>query len=511
MIRAGDLNRQFLKIIRCFDFLMFQKAGTYSNKNKTLWFWMSGLLLLGAITISLIKFGDYYLQFIAIIAVAGGGILFRALGIRHSFHVVLLSLPLSINLPITGNHQLMFPSELLIAAFGLSVVLYWLQHPDQFSEWFKLPMTVAVCGYIFFMTVSVMFSEMPAVSVKSAIVKILYIISFYGGGYIYFRNNKYDGQYVWYYLVPLLSVISYVLFYHSGFSFSKDVSGYVTKPFFQDHTIYSAAIAFFLPPVISMAVTTPGFRKIGYIIISVVLILALLIAASRAAWLSVIVAFIFGLLLVVKFPKMGFVLLFIFSSILIYVKSDDIIWQLKSNRFDSSARNAGIEEQTKSVTNITNDQSNAERINRWKCALLMFMEKPLTGFGPGTFQFSYFPFQRDRDMTRISVKTPYNIEAGRGGTAHNEFLLILSESGLFAAMFFVLVVIMTVSIGISACYAFQFNYKIFALLLSFITFVVHSLFNNFLDTDKTAILFYSVIAFFAANHFLKSHQHGYER
>jgi O-antigen ligase len=47
----------------------------------------------------------------------------------------------------------------------------------------------------------------------------------------------------------------------------------------------------------------------------------------------------------------------------------------------------------KSMTNISTDASNVERINRWKCAWRMFQDKPLMGFGPGTYQFYYGQFQ----------------------------------------------------------------------------------------------------------------------
>ena len=40
-----------------------------------------------------------------------------------------------------------------------------------------------------------------------------------------------------------------------------------------------------------------------------------------------------------------------------------------------------------SISNISTDASNMERINRWKCALKMFVEKPVFGWGPGTYQF----------------------------------------------------------------------------------------------------------------------------
>jgi O-antigen ligase len=125
----------------------------------------------------------------------------------------------------------------------------------------------------------------------------------------------------------------------------------------------------------------------------------------------------------------------------------------------------------------------------------MFVEKPFTGFGSGTYQFEYFPFQRQRDMTMISVTSPYNIEKGRGGTAHNEYLLVLSESGLPAALAFLFFILLSVKLAFRHLKTDPAKRGFHAaMLFAFMTFLTHSLFNNFLDTDKAAALFYLAVA-----------------
>jgi len=465
---------------------------------KELWYWTSGLMLLFVLMFILTSLSGYFFQIMAILAVAGCGILFYFIGIRRSFHILLLSLPLSLNVPVTGSNQLMFPSELLVVAFGLGVLLYWIKNTNEFLEWLQQPVTIALLCYLFFMLVSVFFSELIVVSVKSAIIKFIYVTSFYGGGYLYFKSVKHESGFVDYYLVPLCLVVMFVLFRHLQFSFSNDVAGYVTKPFFQDHTIYSAALSFILPLALIRAIQTSGFTKTVFGFVSALLIIGLILASSRASWLSSIISFIIGLLVILRFPRILLALVFIGGLFFVTFNSSELIWKLKANRFDSNARNAGIEAQTKSVTNITNDQSNAERINRWKCAWRMFLEKPFTGFGPGTYQFSYIPFQRENEMTNISVKSPYNIAEGRGGTAHNEYLLVLAESGAPAAFCFLLVILIALITGFNSAYNPDMGITTLAMLLAFLTFIIHSFFNNFLDTDKTAMLFYISIAFFAS-------------
>ena len=97
---------------------------------------------------------------------------------------------------------------------------------------------------------------------------------------------------------------------------------------------------------------------------------------------------------------------------------NNLITTLSTNDQDSSDN---LVEHFSSLSNITTDASNMERINRWKCALKMFKEKPILGWGPSTYQFNYAPYQISSDKTIISTNF------GDGGNAHSEYLGILSE------------------------------------------------------------------------------------
>ncbi|HKC67227.1 MAG TPA: O-antigen ligase family protein, partial [Bacteroidia bacterium] len=168
---------------------------------------------------------------------------------------------------------------------------------------------------------------------------------------------------------------------------------------------------------------------------------------------------------------------------------------------DSNAKQSGILQQTKSITNVTNDKSNAERLNRWLCAIRMFKDKPYTGFGVGTYQFEYLSYQRKKEMTMISVTSPYNIKHGHGGSAHSEYLLCLSESGIFAFISFMGILLSAFYYGIKMLNE-QIPLKIKIILTmvlsALFSYCVHVLFNNFLDIDKAAFLFWSSLSVISA-------------
>jgi O-antigen ligase len=166
--------------------------------------------------------------------------------------------------------------------------------------------------------------------------------------------------------------------------------------------------------------------------------------------------------------------------------------KLEKNKQDSST---DFVEHIQSISNISSDASNLERINRWQSAIRMFEERPVFGWGPGTYQFVYAPYQRSKERTIIS--TNY----GDMGNAHSEYIGPLSESGVLGMLTFVAIVI-TVIVTALRVYKRAQNRQIKILVLSFLlglmTYYVHGLLNNFLDTDKASVPFWAFTAIILA-------------
>jgi O-antigen ligase len=125
----------------------------------------------------------------------------------------------------------------------------------------------------------------------------------------------------------------------------------------------------------------------------------------------------------------------------------------------------------------------------------MFKEKPLFGWGPGTYTFKYAPFQVSYE------KTPISTDAGDRGNAHSEYLGPLSESGLLGSLTFIAIVIVTLITGFRVYKKVETKVlKIFtlSLVLGLITYYTHGILNNFLDTDKASALFWGFAAMLVA-------------
>ena len=140
-----------------------------------------------------------------------------------------------------------------------------------------------------------------------------------------------------------------------------------------------------------------------------------------------------------------------------------------------------------SVSNVQTDISNLERINRWKCAIRMFKDRPITGFGPGTYQFVYYRYQVKNEMTRIST---YH---GEKGNAHSEYLGSLCETGLPGLLIYLVSVFLVLYTAVKIIYKTKDKLIFFltiTITLCLLTFYIHTVFNGFLDNDKIGSLYY---------------------
>ncbi|MEM6726780.1 MAG: O-antigen ligase family protein, partial [Bacteroidota bacterium] len=258
--------------------------------------------------------------------------------------------------------------------------------------------------------------------------------------------------------------------------------------------IYGAALAFVLPMLIlfwwhwrSFGINFSNRFLLGAL--TILIFVGELMAFSRAAWLSLVA--VGGLAILMRFkvrPSFIFAMVVV-TSLGLYLFQEPIMMRLQEN--ESISNKGNVTEHIGSVTNLESDASNLERLNRWFCAWQMFLDKPLQGFGPGTYQFQYGPYQTSTSKTYIS--TNY----GDRGNAHSEYLTYLSEQGLPGFLIFIIWVGYTIALGMRLVYRTRdpvARYLAFGALLGLCTFFFHGLFNTFIDQDKMAGLVFPAMA-----------------
>lgn len=410
-------------------------------------------------------------------------------------YLIIFATPLAINLrDYEQQLSLSLPTEPLLFAVLIIFIIKLLFERKYDSKILKHPVTVLIVFYLLWMLLTSLTSEMPLVSFKYFIARLWFIIPFYFIVILLFRKLSIIKLLPWLYVIPLGIVIIYSTFRLYLWAFDEQAAHWVMEPFYNDHTAYGAAISMFVPVFAGFLFDKQFNRtqKLFAAILFFILIAGLYFSYSRAAWISVVVAMGIAMVLLLKI-KFRWVFLTI-SVILVafFYFQNEILWSLEKNKQDSSAN---FVEHVESISNISSDASNLERINRWQSAFRMFEQRPFWGWGPGTYQFIYAPFQKTQNKTIISTN------AGDKGTAHSEYIGPLAESGILGMLNMLAIVFM---VGYTAVrlYKRSKNQEVRLLcmiyFLGLVTYFIHGAMNNFLDTDKCSIPFWSFIAVIVA-------------
>ena len=389
----------------------------------------------------------------------------------HFYAALVGVLPWSPDVAV-GRWHIQLPSEALTCWLGFYLLWFVWHNPALLRVINFRPVVVwASLAWLLWLVISMLCSTMPLVSFKYGLVEAGNWLVFFIGFLLF------PGW--WQRLLPIFiysmgGVVIYTLAHHSQYDFRADQSMLAPLPFFPDHTLYSAILVMLLPVLPFL------FKKQMAAFLGLLFLTGLVFASCRAAWLSLLAG---GLLIAPLVFRQKLKWWLLAASLLLL---------------------AGITVKDKIQEKIHRDVSALERMNRYTAALHMASERPFMGFGPGTYQFQYLPFQQAEQMTRISITDPQKDlrpdQFGRGGGGHSEYFQALSENGWPGLVFWLCLAGMTLFTGIS-CFLYSQNtdnrWFILAVTGSLLTFFIHALFNNFLHDGRLAMLFWGQITWLA--------------
>lgn len=403
------------------------------------------------------------------------------------------SIPLKEFYPNLG-FNIDIPTEPLFVGIMLIFILKLLIEHKYDRKILKHPLTIMIIIYIVWHLVTVCTSTMPLVSLKSWLASLWFILPFFFLGVLLFRNERNIYKFFFLYMIPFAALIIFTLVKHSAYNFDQHIGNGIMNPFFNDHTSYGAAIAMFIPFLLGFSLNREinwKWRIVSAILLGI-FITGLIFSYTRAAWISLLGALAMFLILKFKISNKIVFALIVIGIGGVVLMQDRILIKMEGNKVESST---DFSKHIKSISNITSDASNLERINRWNCAIRMFKEKPVFGWGPGTYQFKYAPFQHSDEKTIISTN------AGDGGNAHSDYLGSLAESGLFGMLNYILVCIMIYITGTRTYRKLKdkrLKMIVASALCGLVTYIIHGALNNFLDIDKIAVPFWGFAAMIVA-------------
>lgn len=450
------------------------------------------LLLVGFVFAAGLCVAKERFMVIPLVAVVAAGAYLLIFRVEWAMYLMALSTPFSITMTDAEvNVGLSLPSELLmIALTGLFFfrILYDLKIKPKLAYH---PVSIAIYLYLFWIFVTSITSEIPLVSFKFLASKIWFITSCY---FMVIQLMKKEvGSWVRFfncYAIGLAVVVLITTAKSLAVGLDSHSMHWIMEPYYNDHTAYGCVLAFFLPLTIGLIFLPQNrlFNKLFYIALSLIFMVGLYCSFSRAAWISFVLAI--GVWCIVKLKiKFSWVVAatLLFGGTFYYF-ADDILYKMSRNSQDSSGK---LTEHLQSITNISTDASNVERLNRWNSAFGMIRERPVVGWGPGTYQFVYAPFQKP------AYKTIITTDFGDGGNAHSEYIGPCAETGFVGLATVIALVILSLYYGFRTYKKSsvpQVRILVLSGTLALITYFIHGALNNFLDTDKLSLPFWSVFA-----------------
>ena len=461
------------------------------NKQETYWVYLVSFLFI-AMNAFLIAREFYYFSLVPLV------LLFVLIAFYSLDRLVLIAVfvtPLSIQLSdiIDGyEFDLSLPSEPIMIGILLFFLLKYLFEGRFDRKIMRHPVSIAIWLNLAWIFITCITSTMPLVSCKLLISRIWFGVVFYLVASQIFKDRENIQRYIWLYISSFLIVVAYAWSQHARFGFfHQQAAHWVVQPFYNDHTSYGATLAMLIPVVIGFIFTLEGtslFRRVSSWFVLAIFIAATLFSYTRAAWVSIMGAIVVFIILRLRIRFVYIALIGVVSLAFLYSQREQILIQLEQNKEVSSE---DLMEHVKSISNVATDASNMERLNRWSCALRMFREKPVFGWGPGTYMFKYAPFQLEREKTEISTN------AATLGNAHSEYIGPLAESGFLGTLSFLAIVIATFVTGVRNWYGGadrKTRIISLSLIIGLVTYYLHGLLNNFLDTDKASVLFWGYTA-----------------
>jgi len=462
-----------------------------TDKIKTYWVYGVSIVFI-ALNLFLLARGQYWALLLPVALFVA---LMYIFALDKLILLIVFLTPLAVNIRnVDVGFGVSLPTEPLMFGVLIIFILKLFAGTPYDKRIFHHPVSLAILFSLSWMLVTTFTSEMPVVSIKYLVARLWFVVPFYFVGVVLFKDLGNIRKFFWLYVISLCIVIIYTVFNHAQHGFDEQSGHWVMTPFYNDHTAYGAALAMFMPVMLGFSFD-PAYKKptrwMAFILF-VVLTVALILSYSRAAWISVVMA-----LLVFIAVKLHIKFKWIFATfavlvIMFFSFERQILEVLERNEQESST---DFVEHVKSIYNISSNASNLERVNRWQAAIRMFHERPFFGWGPGTYQFVYAPFQRSKEKTIISTN------AGDRGNSHNEYLGPLSEEGVLGMVAVFLIVIFSIYTALKV-YARTEDKEIKLLvmmaMLGLITYFTHGFLNNFLDTDKASVPVWGFMAIIVA-------------
>lgn len=455
----------------------------------------SGLLIALAVTVTFIVGEAYALWYkgdatIGLVPLALLVVWLFVVRLETGFLLMTLLTPFAVNMALLPGMELSMPVEPMMILFTVMYLFRLLVTHNFDRRLLRHPVSLLLLASLAWMVFTSATSELPWVSIKYTLARVWFVVPFFFASTRFFQNQQRIRQFFWAYAIGLGVVILIATSKTLGNFSDLQTLHRVMKPFYNDHTAYGCVIALLIPAAFYFIFSRSqrGWLRVLTLMLFAGLCVGLFFSYCRAAWISVVGAIGVYFLIRMGVKVKWMMLLFGLGVGVFFVYQSDVLYKLGKNHQDSSYT---LADQVKSISNISTDASNLERLNRWASAFRMWEERPVVGWGPGTYQFLYASYQRSYQLSTISTN------AGDLGNAHSEYIGPMTEQGVPGVALVALLFLTTFATGVRVYRTAKDPHTArmaLAFTLSLLTYYIHGVFNNFLDTDKLSVPFWGFTA-----------------
>jgi O-antigen ligase len=427
---------------------------------------------------------DFYLIALAPIAVLGLILIIKDYSLLYYGFWILI--PFSIEFYI-GSFGTDLPTEpIMLALTFIGIVLFLFKMDSISFKYLQHPISIFILLHLIWLFFTSLFSQSPTVSYKFFLAKLWYVIPFFFMTFHFIRDYRSIEKITKLLTIFLGIAVAIVLVRHSLEGFTFDTSHKVVRPIFRNHVSYSAILVVVLPFIWAFYQnTTNGFRKKCLIGVLGLFIIGTYFSYTRAAQLSLFIAVGAYFIFKYKFAKIALTSSLIIALIgTTYLATNNKYLDFAPD-FDKTIAHTKFDNLLEATYKME-DISTMERVYRWVAAMQMVEDRPLLGFGPGSFYFHYEKYTLNNFETYVS-------DNPEKSGIHNYYLMTFVEQGIIGLIIFMGLIISIIFYGERVYHSLVDNREknyIMAATISTVVICALLIINDLIEVDKVGPFFF---------------------
>lgn len=408
------------------------------------------------------------------------------------FYALLFVLPISDEYEIVSGVRLYLPTEpIVLLLLALMIPLAINKHKVFKGAFWKHPLTVILIVNLIWIGFTSITSTYPIYSLKYLLAKVWFVGIYYFLASHIIKSKLQFKRWFWLLIIPSIAGIIYVMIKHGATGFLFDEINPSVRPIFRNHVNYGVWIAAILP-LLFLGRTwykRDTLLRLFFNIAILLTIAAVYFSYTRGAWVALVALPIFYLIIHFKFVNT------VLTASLIGVLAFGIFLFSKNTylkyapNYETTIYHEDFSDHI-TATFQMEDMSTVERFYRWIAAIKMFQEKPILGFGPGSFVSNY------KTYTVTSYET-YISDNEERSSVHNYFLTMLTDQGIPGLLIFISMLYIILGYFQRVYHRIKNQTDkniIIGVMGCFFVLLVNNVFSDLLEADKLGPMFFMCMA-----------------